>query len=218
MSRRRPMPPLPSSPRLPRAGEPWHAGHMSKPTPCPCAPRVPSTGTARGKTVCSHGGAGTCDEKESGAISNLESVTNTGHGKRFDSSESSPSFLNVNGGSHAERESPLLSHATPSRGPRPESPSAPSTVLQSPVARWRVSAQPRVATSGARGGDRWLCVLPRWQLNVNVNWPTLLKELTGLCVLPRWRMNVNVNSLGSDHGSDSPPLWGVLVQGVPSSV
>ena len=133
----------------------------------------------------------------------------------------SPSFLNVNGGSHAERESPLLSHATPSRGPRPESPSAPSTVLQSPVARWRVSAQPqpRVATSGARGGDRWLCVLPRWQLNVNVNWPTLLKELTVLCVLPRWRMNVNVNSLGSDHGSDSPPAVGsTCTAGVPSSV
>ena len=49
-----------------------------------------------------------------------------------------------------------------------------------------------------------MCGLPRWQLNVNVNWPTLLKELTGLCVLPRWRMNVNVNSLGSD----SPPLCG----------
>ena len=196
---------------------------MSKPTPCPCAPRVPSTGTARGKTVCSHGGAGTCDEKESGAISNLESVTNTGHGKRFDSSvirESSPSFLNVNGGSHAERESPLLSHATPSRGPRPESPSAPSTVLQSPVDSVAcLGTTARVATSGARGGDRWLCVLPRWQLNVNVNWPTLLKELTVLCVLPRWRMNVNVNSLGSDHGSDSPPAVGsTCTAGVPSSV
>ena len=151
-------------------------------------------------------------------------VTGTLHGKRFDSSESSPSkplFSQCEWGlAHAERESPLLSHATPSRGPRPESPSAPSTVLQSPVARWRVSARPRVATSGARGGDRWLCVLPRWQLNVNVNWPTLLKELTGLCVLPRWRMNVNVNSLGSDHGSDSPPAVGrqYCTVGVPSSV